>query len=81
MNEARDQAIDAAISAGASKVTYGGAGASVLSWMLSNQAGVAVGILVAVIGLVVNLVFKIREDRRQVREHEARMRAIRGDYL
>lgn len=80
-DETRGQAVDVVVSAVASKATYTGAGTSVLSWFLSSEAGVAIGIAVAVIGLVVNLIFKIREDRRQLEAHEARMRAIRGEYL
>lgn len=75
------QQTDAAIAAAASKVTYAGAGTTFLGWLESSQAGVLIGIAVAVIGLFVNVYFKYREDRRQEMEHDARLRAIRGDYL
>jgi cytochrome c biogenesis factor len=69
----KQDTIDAAISAVGSKVTYAGSAGSVLSWMTSNEGGVAIGVLVAVIGLAVNVFFKWREDRRQQEEHEERM--------
>lgn len=73
--------IDTAVAAAASKVTYAGAGASFFGWVASSEAVSLVGILAAVIGLAVNIYFKRREDKRQQEEHEAKMRAIRGDYL
>ena len=36
------------------------------------------GIALGVIGLVVNVHFKLRRDRREHAEHEARMAAIKG---
>lgn len=71
--------VDAAIAAAGSKVTYAGASGSVLAWITSSEAGVVCGIVLGIIGLVVNIIFKRREDKRQQEEHEARLRAIRGD--
>lgn len=73
--------IDTAVAAAASKVTYAGAGASFFGWLASSEAVSLIGILAAVVGLVVNIYFKRREDRRQQERHDAQMRAIRGDYL
>ncbi|AXF38213.1 putative holin [Ralstonia phage phiRSP] len=75
----RGTTVDAAIAAAGSKATYAGAGGTVFGWMTSSEFSVICGIVLGVIGLVVNLVFKIREDRRQQGEHEARMREIRGE--
>ena len=61
-----------------SKATYAGAGVSAASWWLSSEAGVFAGIALGLIGLVVNVYFKLRPDSRERTEHEARMAAIRG---
>ena len=71
------EALEAATSAVASKSTYGGAAASVLGWMLSSEFTVIVGIVVAVVGLVVNWYYKAKADRRQQAEHEARMARLK----
>ena len=81
MREVHDHTLDAAASALASKVTYAGAGTSVFGWLTSSEAGVVIGIVLGLLGLLVNYYFRRREDRRQQTEHEAKMRAIRGDYL
>jgi hypothetical protein len=65
-----------AVSSVASKATYGGAGTSVIGWLLSSQGSVLIGILVAVIGLIVNLVCRIREEKRRTQRHEAYMRRL-----
>lgn len=66
------------ISTVASKATYGGAAASVFGWLASSEAGVVFGVLLGVIGLLVNVWFKFREDKRQELrqqiEDEARVR-------
>lgn len=49
---------------------------SFFSWFASSQAGVLFGILLGVIGLTVNIYFKRRQDIREQREHEARMKRI-----
>jgi hypothetical protein len=75
------QHTDAAIAALGSKATYAGAGTSLMGWLQSSEAGVLIGIAIGLLGFIVNLYFKYREDRRQEAESEARLRAIRGDYL
>lgn len=81
MNDQHHQTLDAALAAAGSKVTYTGAGTSLLGWLTSSEAGVVIGIVLGIVGLLVNLYFKHREDKRQQVEHETRMRAIRGEYL
>lgn len=81
MDDTKQSTIEAALAAAGSKATYAGAGASIWGWLTSSEAGVVIGILLGVIGFIVNLYFKWREDRRQQAAHEAQMRAIRGDYL
>jgi hypothetical protein len=71
------EALEAATSAVASKSTYGGAATSVLGWLLSSEATVVIGIVVAVVGLAVNWYYKAKADRRQQAEHEARMARLK----
>lgn len=75
----QQETVEAAIAAVGSKVTYAGSGGSVLAWMTSNEGGVMIGVLVAVVGLVVNVFFKWREDRRQQEEHNERMRQLQHE--
>lgn len=70
---------DAAIAAAGSKATYTGAGASLSGWLLSSEAGVLIGIILGVAGLVINYVFKRREDKRLQEEHDARMITLMRD--
>lgn len=68
-----DNTIDATISATASKATQIGASTSIVSWILSSEFGVLVGICIGVGGFLVNWYYKHKEDRRQQEEHERRM--------
>ncbi|CAN7536502.1 holin [Variovorax sp. LjRoot130] len=77
------EAIEATVAAAGSKVTYTGAGASVASWLLSSEFGVAAGLLLGIAGLLVNIYFKRQEnlrqqarDEREKEEHQARMRRL-----
>ena len=74
MTPEQQTTFEAAIAATASKATYGGAGASVISWLMSSEFGVLMGILIGVIGLCINWYYKHKEDRRQQKEHEQKMK-------
>ncbi len=67
-------AFEAAAASGASKATYTGAGASVAAGVSGNDWMAILGLLVAVAGFAVNLYYKRKEDRRQQREYDERMR-------
>lgn len=77
----KTQAADAALAASASKATYGGAASSGLGVMFSSEAAALAGALVAVLGLLINLYFRRRQDRREEREHELRMRSIEREVV
>lgn len=81
MNDIHEHTADAVVASVASKATYVGAGTSFIGWLTTSEAGVAVGIILGIVGFIVNLYFKRREDRRQQEQHDAQMRAIRGDHL
>jgi hypothetical protein len=77
---------DAVIAAVASKTTFAGAATSVIAWMKTSEFGVVAGVLIGLMGLMVNWYFRRREDRRaqaaekrELLEHEARMRKLARD--
>ena len=74
-------AADAALAASASKATYGGAASLGIGALFSNEAAAMAGALVAVLGLLMNLYFRRRQDRREQEEHELRMQSIKRDAV
>lgn len=58
------------------KATKGGAVVSVAGWVFSSAAAAWFGGLVAFLGLCVNWWFNVKRDRREQREHEARMKGL-----
>lgn len=73
MTPEQQTTFDATMAAAGSKATYGGAGASVFGWLLSNEFAVLIGVLVAVGGFCVNWYYKHKEDKRRQEEHNRRM--------
>lgn len=81
------EAIEAAVTANATKAMYVGAGSAGLgAWMLSNWMSLA-GLLLGLVGYVTNWYFKRAQDRRDQErreqekvEHEARMRKYQLDF-
>jgi hypothetical protein len=67
---------EAAIAASASKTTYAGAGIGSFGWFLSNEFLSFVGVCIALVGLVVNIYFKVKEDKRLQAIHNERMKEI-----
>lgn len=68
------QPIDVTLAAAGSKATYAGSAIAGGGWLLSSEAGVLFGVVIGVIGLVVNVYFKHRADVRDQREHDVWMR-------
>lgn len=77
------EAIEAAVTAVASKSTYGGAATSILGWLASSEFTVVVGLFVAVAGLAVNWYYKAKADRRQADDAalHAEERKLRMDLM
>jgi hypothetical protein len=73
MKDATMTAHDSAMAAIGSKATYTGASASVVSWLLSSEFGILVGMIIGVAGLIINWYYKAKQDRREEREHKKRM--------
>jgi cytochrome c biogenesis factor len=84
-------AIDAMLAGIGSKTTQAGATTYVVSWALSSEFGVLVGIVVALVGLGVNFWFRRKQDKREQAAHDARIKheqdehdlrmILRGDHL
>ena len=73
-------AAELAASTAATKITYTGSIASISGWVFDSDVIAMGGLVLAVVGFVVNLIFKIREDQRQVEAHEiAKKRATESD--
>lgn len=75
-----DAAFAAALSASAPKAMYTGAAIGSAGWLLSSEGMAFCGLMLAAIGTAVTVWCKLRDDRRatreerrQIREHEARM--------
>lgn len=72
-----DTSAEQAATLAAKAATYGGAGASAFGGFFVSSEGLALlGLLVAVGGFAVNLWLGLRRDRREDREHRARMREL-----
>lgn len=56
-----------------SKAAYTGAGTTSVSWMMSNEAGVVIGIAIGIIGIVLSWYYKRKRDLREEEEHRSRM--------
>jgi len=78
MNESYRQAAEATVAAGASKATYTGSATTMFGWLTSNEFIALGGFALAVLGFIVNLYFKIKDDRRLQRQHEAQMQDIKS---
>ncbi len=73
-----DVAVEATVISTSGKTTMGGAATSVLGWLASvNWIGVS-GILIALAGLIVNVYFQARRDRRETAESRERVQALRA---
>ena len=73
MPDTTTHTVDATMAAIGSKATYTGAGASILGWLMSSQAGILFGILIGVGGFLVNWYYRHKEDKRRQEEHDRRM--------
>ena len=67
------ETIEAALAAVGSKATYGGAGATVAGWLLSNEFAVLAGLALGLAGFVVNWYYRHKADKRAAAEHFAKM--------
>lgn len=73
----KEQITDASIAAAASKSTYTGSGLMITGWLLSSEMAVLVGMVVGIVGLAVNVYFRIRQDKREQALHEEQIKRLR----
>lgn len=66
--------IDNTLATLGSNVTYTGATTTTLGWMLSSQFGIAVGVLIGVLGFALNFYYSRKRDQREQEAHAALMR-------
>ena len=76
MSDSYRQAAEAAVAASASKATYTGSATTMFGWLMSNEFIAVGGFALAVLGFIVNLYFKIKDDRRLQKAHDAQMQDI-----
>lgn len=69
---------DEVIAAGAQKVAYGGGAASLYGGMTANEIAAFGGLLIALLGLLVQLYFKHRSDKREQAYYAAKLAKL-GD--
>jgi len=73
-----DVAVEAAAISVSNKTTVGGVATGIVGWLASvNWLGVS-GVLIALLGLLINLYFQIRRDRRETAESKERILALRA---
>lgn len=67
------EAGDTLLAAVGSKATYTGAGTTTFSWMFSSEFGIAVGVLIGVLGFLLNWYYSRRRDQRELEVHRVLM--------
>lgn len=72
----RDQAAEVTIAAVAHKVTTAGGVAAIFGGLTANDIAAFGGLLVAVIGVIVQIYFNRKRDRRETELHKARLREL-----
>jgi hypothetical protein len=72
----RQETLDATVTSISSKAAGAGSVVTVVSWWQSSNLGMWAGILIGVLGLLVNWYYKHRSNARADAAHNIRMRAI-----
>jgi putative exporter of polyketide antibiotics len=85
-NRMKDEATEAAIAGVAQKVSFGAGTAAVYGGLTANEIAAFGGLLVAIVGVIVQWVYKRKEnrrgiaaDKRAVELHEAQLQALRDE--
>lgn len=52
---------------------------TISGWFLSSEFAVLCGIVLGLGGFAVNFIFQLKRDRREQREHVARMEAFKNE--
>ena len=78
-----ESAVEAAVAASGAKVVQVSAGAAIVSWIMSSEAGVILGLLLALLSAIVQFYFLRRRDKREEEEHRRRLAnhaSLRSDF-
>ena len=73
----KDQAAEATIAAVAQKVSAGGGGIALFGGLTANEIAAFGGLAIAGLGLIVQVVFKLLDNRRKSEVHRMRMSGAR----
>lgn len=65
--------MDASLATLGSNTTYTGATTTTVSWLLSSEFGIAVGVFIGVLGFAMNWYYSRRRDQREQAAHDAFM--------
>lgn len=74
----REQMTDAALASLGSKTTLAGVATTGAGWLMSNAFFSWLGFFVAIVGLMITIHYKRKEDRRREVEHQALLRMLSG---
>lgn len=82
MSEGSNMAVEIVGASVANKTTVAGAGVGAVGFLTSDVWFGLIGVLIAVLGLTLNIYFQLRRDRRETAESLARIKAIqeRGNH-
>lgn len=75
----QDVISDSAIASAASKATYTGGSVAIYGGLTANDIAAFGGLAIAIIGLAVQITFKLRDDRRNAELHRERMARLRHE--
>ena len=65
--------MDTSLATLGSNTTYPGATTTTVSWMLSSEFGIAMGIFIGVLGFAMNWYYSRKRDQREQAAHDAFM--------
>ncbi len=75
----KDQAAEATIAAVAQKVAYGGGGVAAFGGLTANEIAAFGGLFIAFLGLLVQVYFKVLDNRRKSELHKLMLSGRRFD--
>ena len=81
MNEHANATAEAAVAYAASKAPATGSVVTVAGWATDSNFGMWAGIVIGVLGLLINTYYKRKSDRRAEEAHQAQMRSLKEDAM
>lgn len=74
--EVVEQATDMAVASVASKLTYAGSASIGIGWWFTNEAAVLYGLIIGVAGILVNLYYRSKADKREEELHRLKVKEL-----